>query len=124
MDYKTLLTKFQPFEAQLKTIPDCIEILTNECIPYSADPKYQTTAMIIYFVMRSDLYYDGKDFFNIHIYPDGTWRRNDTPPELISILLPDFLDPARCIDAPVAEQAEQNQATTAATSPEGLKPQE
>jgi hypothetical protein len=121
MDYTTLLKRFQPYEAQLKAVPDCIEVLTNECIPYSADPKYQTTVMIIYFVMRSDLYYDGKDFFNIHIYDNGAWRRNDTPSDLLSILLPDFLDPAKCIDVPVTEQSQEKVDTN---SPEEHKPQE
>lgn len=127
MDYKTLLAQFKPYEAQLKAVPDCIEVLTNECIPYSADPKYQTTSMIIYFVTRSDIYHDGKDFFAIHIYHDGSWRRNDTPPEFLDILVPAFLDPAKCIDPPAAEQAaEQSQAAdaTVVTPPEGLKPQE
>jgi hypothetical protein len=121
MDYPTLLERFKPYEAQLKATAGCKEILTSESLPYASDAKYQNTVMNIFIMWHSDVYHDNTDFFSIQIYVDGSWRRNDTPPEILNVLTL-FLDQAKCIDAPVAESANNGAQTT--SSPEGLKPQE
>jgi hypothetical protein len=114
-----------PYEAILKAHPECLDIRVVTSLPYCVDPTYTNAVMIIYLTWYSPIYYDQKEFFVIQIYKDGTWRKNDTPDEIIA-LIRSFL-PHKCVDdttAVATTPKEETNAVATAANPEGLKPQE